>query len=243
MKRSMQKKEIVNILEKLDIQYGNTSGRIYSKVYDNIKNPTDIIVSSGASKQCLVFKKFDFVVKWCYEVNADLNEALREVTVYEQAAKIGLQQFFPYTEHLITMNGIDFVLQEKIDYSIAGTPNEQLTYYKEHITKTVTRKAIVSIGNKMYIENSPYNRIIDRLWLGMTISLYGKKICDKLCDFIQEYKINDLHEYNLGYKNNKPIILDFSGYNRWCSGYSGYEYSSNSSSEYISDSLSFSWLK
>ena len=29
-----------------------------------------------------------------------------------------------------------------------------------------------------------------------------------------ENRINDLHESNIGYKNDRPIILDFSGFDR-----------------------------
>lgn len=65
-----------------------------------------------------------------------------------------------------------------------------------------------------YITDSDYNRELDSLWSRMVISIYGKKMCKSLCDFIRENKINDLHCHNLGYKNNKPIILDFSGYYR-----------------------------
>lgn len=59
-----------------------------------------------------------------------------------------------------------------------------------------------------------YDRDLDTTWGKLVISLYGKQITKKLCKFIKEYKINDLHGANIGYKNGKPIILDFSGYYR-----------------------------
>lgn len=48
----------------------------------------------------------------------------------------------------------------------------------------------------------------------LVLTLYGKKLCRKLCAFIVENAINDLHTSNIGYNHNKPIILDFSGYDR-----------------------------
>lgn len=51
-------------------------------------------------------------------------------------------------------------------------------------------------------------------WACMALTLYGKKLCRKLCAFIVENAINDLHTSNIGYNHNKPIILDFSGYDR-----------------------------
>ena len=63
-------------------------------------------------------------------------------------------------------------------------------------------------------QKNGFNRRLSREWAKLAISLYGKKTCKSLCDFIVEYGINDLHEENLGFKNNKPVILDFSGYYR-----------------------------
>lgn len=63
-----------------------------------------------------------------------------------------------------------------------------------------------------HIENLGYNRELDYTWAAMALVIYGKTVCKKLCNFIQENKINDLRDANIGYKNNKPIILDFSGF-------------------------------
>ena len=62
--------------------------------------------------------------------------------------------------------------------------------------------------------NGRYARNLDPLWAKMALVIYGKKLCKTLCEFIIENKINDLHESNIGYKNNRPIILDFSGFDR-----------------------------
>ena len=48
----------------------------------------------------------------------------------------------------------------------------------------------------------------------MALVIFGKKLVKSLCEFIVENDINDLHENNIGYKDNLPVILDFSGYKR-----------------------------
>ena len=35
---------------------------------------------------------------------------------------------------------------------------------------------------------------------------------EDLAIFIKENRINDIHCANMGFKNNKPIIIDFSGF-------------------------------
>lgn len=62
------------------------------------------------------------------------------------------------------------------------------------------------------IKGGRYNRYLEDIWAKMVINLYGKKVAKALCEFVQENGINDLHNENIGYKNNRPVILDFSGY-------------------------------
>ena len=46
--------------------------------------------------------------------------------------------------------------------------------------------------------------------------MYGEEIFNRLCNFIEEYNITDLHNGNVGYikRNGKfmPILFDYSGY-------------------------------
>lgn len=171
-----------------------------------------IEVADGASKICLIFKDFPFVIKWN---TYDYGEAMEEVSIYKDAVAKGLAFFFPKTEFFYEHNGVSFVIQEKIDYSVVDTRSKQ-EYVKaiRRITKTPTNK----IYNKMQAEfnkaGTGMHRKLDENWAKMVISLYGKKATKSLCQFVVNHGINDLHASNIGYKNFRPIILDFSGYHR-----------------------------
>ena len=209
----MDIKRIAEILYTLDI----TNNMNYSDVLERIEdeNLSNIIsCHKGASKFCLVFKKEDFVIKWAYEDlwEPSKEEAMKECEIYKKAKEQGLEMLFPLTEFFGEINGIKFVMQEKIDYSCEDCSHITREKYKE-ISKTATEKIFTKMQKGFRI-NSCYDRNLDRLWASMVITLYGKKVCKKLCTFIQENRINDLHTSNLGYKKNRPIILDFSGYYR-----------------------------
>ena len=45
------------------------------------------------------------------------------------------------------------------------------------------------------------------------INWYGENEIEKLLKFINDEKINDLHSGNLGYLNDRPVIVDYAGYN------------------------------
>lgn len=170
-------------------------------------------VHDGASKLCIVPKHADFVIKWsttCLTVG-DYDEAYDEVLIYQKAIKAGLEMFFPKTEVLCIVNGVIFVVQEKIDFSVLNTPSSKENKY-EYKTRTASRVIIDKMDTCFC--SITRGRDLDETWASMAIVVYGKKKCKALCKFVIENGINDLHRSNIGYLKDKPIILDFSGYHR-----------------------------
>lgn len=171
-------------------------------------------VCDGASKICIVPKNADFVIKWstsCLSGEEDYDEAYDEVLIYEKAVREGLEMFFPKTEILCTIGGINFVVQEKIDFSALNTPRNKENKYI-YKTRTVSPAIIDKIDT--CFQSIRRGRSIDTTWASMAIVIYGKRKCKTLCKFVIENGINDLHLSNIGYLKDKPVILDFSGYHR-----------------------------
>ena len=166
-------------------------------------------ISDGASKICLVFNDFDFVVKWSTEGES---EAMQEVNFYKEAKAQNLDKFFPMTEYFFSHNGIDFVVQEKITIQAEDVYGDYLECLS-NIGKTVPRNMINKVQKDLN-KVSGYTRNINRIWIACLLSIYGKRATKALCKFVQDHDINDLHGSNVGFKGNRPIILDFSGYHR-----------------------------
>lgn len=209
-------KEITDLLYELDINGGEDSWEISSRLRELGYSSKEIRVCDGASKICLVFAHNDFVIKWAGEdAEQQYGEAVREAEIYEKAKAAGLERFFPKTEIFGEINGVSFVMQEKIDFSACEAPSAKSKKY-HRIGQTVTYRVIAKM-QKDFDKACPdgsYSRHLNEEWAGMVISLYGKKVAKALCQFIIKHQINDLHGNNLGYKNDRPIILDFSGYSR-----------------------------
>lgn len=209
----MTKEEVIRILKDSDL---NDELEDY-EVLDIIEEHTseEVNAVAGCSKMCIIFKNFPYVIKYSHNIYGDkiegAGEAEKEIEIYTAAKMAGVERFFPKTEIFCTINGILFVAQEKIDYPTTKVPNKKRTKYLR-ISKTTKYKIFNKMQNEIY--KVPGSRSLDRLWAGVALSLYGKKLCKKLCDFIVTYQINDLHGNNIGYKDDKPILLDFSGYSR-----------------------------
>lgn len=169
-------------------------------------------IHDGASKICLLFKNLPFVIK--YDTDG-YGEATQEVTIYQAAVAAGLSYFFPKTELFYEHNGLSFVLQEKIDYCVSDAEcDAEYKRFIKRVTKTPTDHIYRKMQNDFNKAGRDYRRHLDEHWAKMVISLYGKKAAKALCKFVIAHNINDLHTSNIGYKNFRPIILDFSGYHR-----------------------------
>lgn len=170
-------------------------------------------MGQGSSKLCLLFCEFPFVVKWSN--SSDFDEAVEEANIYKQAQAAGLERFFPHTEVLLIQDGITFVIQERVDCSVSNASDDDKLYRAiKRIISTVSDKIVQKMRRELDKASVDYRRSVDSWWLKMCISLYGKRACKALCAFAITHRINDLHDDNIGYKDGRPVILDFSGYHR-----------------------------
>lgn len=171
-----------------------------------ISNREDISRAEGASKYVVVFSKKEYVLKWSED-----DSVLIESVIYQRAVDKGISFLFPETILLGEFHGIYYSVQQKIDYPAARIPMKDRSRYAK-MTKTVTDDIFRKMENGFQVPNCHYNRDLHRTWAKVFISLYGKAIAKKLCAFIQENRINDLHANNIGFCDHKPILLDFCGY-------------------------------
>lgn len=136
----MNKQEVIDLLQSIEFGSHTDSYDMFCILREKFggKEANQLFeFSEGASKYCLIFKQEDFVLKWV--CSDQYNEAMEEVTMYQKAVSVGLAQFFPKTEFLINLNGIDFIMQEKIDYSVSRLPIIMRQRY-EKISRTASRK-------------------------------------------------------------------------------------------------------
>lgn len=165
---------------------------------------------SGASKRAIVENNGEYVIKWTKDNSCGQDESLRECENYIHAQELGIECFFPKTEILYRDDDIVVVIQQKVEFAIGERYDKLQKIVEKH--KTVSDKVVGKARSGFYERRRPPNP----QWLRVAISYYGKNKMKTLCHFTKLYKINDLHDYNIGFlKNSRPVILDFSGYYRY----------------------------
>lgn len=161
--------------------------------------------ADGAFKMCLIFENLDYVVKipFSYTRNERKNACEDEIKTYESAKKAGVEKIFLETWFIGFLdNGCPIYGQPKISFTINSTPKEKIKKY-QRISHTVTE----SMSEK--VRQGIYSRSIDRTWRNLAIVLYGKKFMLAFEKWTNKVCLRDFHNENIGYLNDRPVILDY----------------------------------
>ena len=162
--------------------------------------------ATGAFKECLIFPDMDFVLKipFGFRENSEMgNACYNEIETYQSAKEAGVEKVFLETWFIgFLKNGRPVYGQAKADYTSSSLPENKKKKY-ERITRTVTENMCSKVIRGMY------DHSVNRLWVEMFISLYGKNFARKFEAWTKETRLTDFHSGNIGYRKDKPIILDY----------------------------------
>ena len=198
--------ELISVLENCEAYDGEISDCL-DEFADN--HSRHIIISSGETRYAVIFKHENFVLKiprygYCKE---DYCQA--EIRAYESAKEFRVERILlPIELYHTTTTGIAIYKQPKYSFSTSdGTYNRNYDTYLSH-RNTPNHKLIVRRVTRECYDG----RRISEQWMARVLQLYGKKFCRSFEAWTHENSVNDLHNSNTGWLNNKPIILDYAGF-------------------------------
>lgn len=123
-----------------------------------------------------------------------------EEQLYKEAEAEGLAPLFAKTEFVHRINGYDIYIQEKCEETYGDSGRTYSDEDKES-GKTVEE-----------LEDDHYYSEFALCWLIDVYNTYGEEMLINLLHF-EESWLSDIHYGNYGYRNGKPIIFDYSGFN------------------------------
>ena len=211
-----------------ELSYGtfdeNDEADFYSIVVqpfsEKYKKPFDY--ATGATKGVLIFEQLGFVIKipfcrnsedceynsaygeyeCCYFTGADTDNGWdyceAEANKYERAEEEGLAQCFAKTKKIGDIDGYPIYMQELADIY------KSIDYQSSHTEEDSRQVSSICNSNNFYMFNIE--------WLSDAFHYYGEKVFHKLLEFIRTVGINDLHDGNIGYIGNRPVLVDYSSF-------------------------------
>lgn len=168
--------------------------------------------AKGATKYCFLIPKADYVIKFCKPSrksnSRQLDECELEASAYESAKQYRVEKVLLETRFIgENAQGIKFFAQPKIEVTHCEMPYKLAHEFRKK-TQKISGGLVFKVNDSMYCGTSD-------LWIKMLILLYGKKFARSFEEWTKENRVNDLHDANIGYYKNKPVLLDYSGFGNW----------------------------
>ena len=156
-------------------------------------------MSSGMTKACITHGDLeDWVIKVGFAGSLSKDYARVEYENYKAAVNCGLGWYFPFTEFLCEIDGMEFFIQES-----AECCEEAITSNWYDLISALYEESGRDL-EEIYIWDEVYEledaEKIDLMFNDMALS-----------SFLREHRIGDLHEGNFGFIGDRTVIIDFSG--------------------------------
>lgn len=150
---------------------------------------------SGATKLCLIFENEKLVIKIPFNATYDYME--NKIVKFRNA-----------NYYNILLESWDYCSKE-VEYY-----NRAKKWGLEEVFLENKKIGFVN-GYPIYMQQKAefkYEETEIEWWTNCE-EHYGKKFYSKLIGFLSSWHIEDLHSHNLGYYNDRPVIIDYAGYN------------------------------
>lgn len=229
------REKIIKMLQQVNIpsQFSEDTLNDYVDALKEINSGLEWSWDGGISKFVLLFANYDKVIKIPYLGKYDY-DAYEDAIAQDVGADHTLEEFFyeftgPENYDNIE-RGWDYCELETMFYEIAETKGLAQYFAKEELcgwikghpiylqTRVTPLESVCSrtIGEREAATEKRCQELhihcLDTQWVSDFFDEYGEEEYLRLCAFLTEYDITDLHIGNLGYLNNKPILLDYSSY-------------------------------
>lgn len=223
----MARNEILSIFQNcLFDQYdGELSEQNFEyKIIDQLPYNLSYTVETGASKLVIIPDGANYVIKipfngmWEERFDDEEEEeytdfykfegasygdgwdyCLNELIIYRLSKTYNINEVFVKTKYLGSINNYPIYIQERaVTFCESDKRREKTLKDIDIKTEDTCRKHNFYTFNKK--------------WLSDALEYYGEKKLDKIISFLSNNNIGDLHNSNIGYVGNRPVLIDFSDF-------------------------------
>mgnify|MGYP001632759405 CR=1 FL=1 len=181
---------------------------LFSPTYENYWNwykslneePEGITLASGLSKMVIIVD-YGFGEKWVAKIpfsERQVDYCELEENNYKEAVAYCVQEAFAET------------------FCIGGYPSD------ESKCKVYLMARADTDEDELYSHSHDYdscssNDSNDTNFINLEVinclsDFFSCEFMDKLLEFCEDYSISDIHEYNIGFSDGRPLIIDYSGF-------------------------------
>lgn len=172
--------------------------------------PFPMAFHSGCTQGAFVHEDFNAVIK--FEIDSSERACHFSMVRYKIAQEMGVSAILLPVEFAgESKNGIELYIQPKFKVAhcdLEWSENRRYNRYNSNVNERLAYK----------IMRNCYDSRLSRAWVESAIRVYGKRFMKRFEEFTRRCEVNDLHQANVGYIGNRPVIIDYAGY---CTGWEG----------------------
>lgn len=216
----MTSNEIIKLLSECEFDGKLYSEAIGEKIFSHLPEDFEYDYNEGASKLVIEPYDEDYVIKIPYNgqyyssskkfksfLCANTSDkyfwdyCMTETLVWRMAKAENVHKAFAKERMIGMVNGHPIYVQQK-----AEVFTDSDSYYSDDESK---REKTLD-----YCEQEGLSPFYDEglIWQADALEYYGPTQFNKIMSFIEDNNIGDFHNGNLGYIKNKPVFLDYSGF-------------------------------
>ena len=214
----MQRDNLLNIFKNCNFSGKLARDNFEDKIIDNLPKNFSYKYFYGVSKVCIIPEGADYVIKIPFnsiwddsnEEYEDFNNAtydnyhnwdycFAEVFYYNTAKKEKVHKIFCKARLLGYINNYPIYIQERA-----------VTYYNKNEDMLNEEDERIN-STREYCKKNGFP-CFNSVWISDALEYYGQKTFNRMMSFIQSSHIRDLHEDNIGYIGQKPVLIDYSGF-------------------------------
>lgn len=167
----------------------------------------------GATKGVIINANFNFVIKIPFKTYHHTNYCAIEYRNYCVAEKEQLDKMFAWTDYVGRWNGLTIYAQEWVDCDEDEVSDEAYgsayQNWKENSGEyedCENEDEAQEYFSDMWYGTDGYDKISDKIWSDW------KSLAHQFEQFIYSNNCNDLHTGNWGFRNDKIVCVDYSGF-------------------------------
>lgn len=207
--------EVIDILQEYNFfEYSDASDWWYREEnHRYFTDNTGIHVEFGCTK-AVFLSDSDWVLKT--NIKRDTCDKYedycrREADNYELATHEHIDNYFAACYFYKEVDGYDFYIQERIDPDEDSISSSCYDYISSRYSKDF--ESIEDEDERNYRIDDAFYDMSDEERIYAVFCDYPTDIIDAIVTFISDLDINDLHPGNFGYRESRPVIMDYSGFN------------------------------
>lgn len=213
----MQRDSLLDVFKDCDFSGKLTSDNFEERIIDNLPESFSHRYFFGASKVCIIPEGADYVIKipfnssW-YDADEEYEDfrsatsdenhtwdyCFAEVLCYKEAKREKVHRMFCKARLLGYVNNYPIYIQERAVTYCDLNGDDDREDARTPSTRDYCRKNGFSCFNP--------------IWIADALDYYGQKMFNKMMSFIKSYRIGDLHDENIGYIGQRPVLIDYSDF-------------------------------